>query len=163
MVASASFKTFGGGTDHLCLPYNPDRGNYNTSAAFVSWIRNVEYITCSYGIFSSYRHKKHAVCSVCYTQTRPAVHVFPGWRSCPSGWTREYYGYMMASAEHYLHPSNYVCVDTNPDYKHLANSGQGGGLTFVNIDCEGEGSIEVCSGSSQYVHRRQLTCVVCSR
>ena len=34
---------------------------------------------------------------VCHVSTRPAVFMIPAKTSCPSSWTREYYGYIMTS------------------------------------------------------------------
>ena len=150
-----------------CLPMNPEWLSYNTSvhdpnAHLVSKISSVEYFTKDYNIFPSLVNDRRALCAQCYTQTRPAVTVIPGRTSCPLSWTREYYGYLMASYEHYLHPSSYICVDKDPESRPHSNSGYGGGLAFVSADCEGEGTLDECS-TGEYVDKRQLTCTVCSR
>ena len=149
--------------DFLCLPRDPQWLTYNTgSTPVASWMRSVEYISKDYGIFSSTINQKRAVCARCFTQSRPAIIMIPARTTCPSGWTREYYGYLMASYEGYAHPSNYICVYYSPSYYTHSDPGQGGGLTFVNADCDGEGTIDEC-GTGEYVNNRQLTCVVCSR
>ena len=148
--------------DFLCLPLNPQWLTYNTGSTHVSWMRSVEYISEDYGIFSSTIHSKRAVCARCFTQSRPAIMMIPARTTCPAGWTREYYGYLMASQENYAHPSNYICVYYSPSYYTYSSPNYGGGLTFVNADCDGNASIDEC-GTGEYVNNRQLTCVVCSR
>ena len=44
-------------------------------------------------------HAQHnALCAVCYLPTKNTVLMIPAKTSCPSGWTREYYGYLMSEA-----------------------------------------------------------------
>ena len=40
----------------------------------------------------------NAPCAVCYASTRVAVFMLPARTSCPTGWTREDYGYLMSDA-----------------------------------------------------------------
>ena len=148
--------------DFLCLPLYPQWLTYNTGSTHVSWMRSVEYISEDYGIFSSTIHSKRAVCARCYTQSRPAVMMIPGHYTCPTYWTREYYGYLMAGEDGQVHPTNYICVYVSPSYYPLSDTNDGGRLHFVIADCSGGGSIEECS-SGKYVHGRAITCVVCTR
>ena len=49
-------------------------------------------------------------CVVCYVSTRVAVMMIPAKTTCPSSWTREYYGYLMAEGYNNRR-STYECVD----------------------------------------------------
>ena len=65
--------------------------------------------------FSSIEHHE-APCAVCYTPRRNTKITIPARTSCPSSWTREYYGYLMAAAQHSNQKSKVpVCVDVAAD------------------------------------------------
>ena len=49
--------------------------------------------------FGSIEHHE-APCAVCYTARRNTKITIPARTSCPSSWTREYYGYLMAAAQY---------------------------------------------------------------
>ena len=102
----------------------------------------------------------HVKTSFFITGTRSAVLTIPAKRTCPENWTHEYSGYLMASSEGARHPSNYVCVDSDPDYISLQSPDAGGRWYFVNVDCQGPGSVGQCSS---YINKSQMTCAVCSR
>ena len=55
-------------------------------------------------------HNTDVPCAVCYVPTRNALYMIPAKYTCPSGWTREYFGYLM-SEHHSYHRSQYTCVD----------------------------------------------------
>lgn len=163
VVGGSRYTANSGGVGYLCLPQNPQWLKFNYSASWVSWMASVEYIVEDYGILPNNLHGKRAVCARCYTESRPAVMMIPARTSCDAGWTREYYGYLMANQETaYRNPSNYACVHNTPlSYEHSCRN-YGGGLEFVNADCDGRATIDECE-HGQYVNNRQLTCVVCTR
>ena len=49
--------------------------------------------------FGSIEHHE-APCAVCYTPRRNTKITIPARTSCPSSWTREYYGYLMTAAQY---------------------------------------------------------------
>ena len=52
--------------------------------------------------------------AVCYVPTRHTSHMVPGKHTCPSGWTTEYCGYLMAEVEgHYRSQYTCVCISNN--------------------------------------------------
>ncbi|XP_067950766.1 uncharacterized protein [Watersipora subatra] len=160
LVAGAKFDTTGGGVNFQCLPPNPELNDYNPRATAVSWIKSVEYESQAYGLFADNIDNTHAVCSRCYTGTRPAILMIPGKISCPEDWVKEYSGFMMAAKEDEGHPTTYECFDSTPQFQGLVQADLGGRLWFVNIDCDAGGSVGQCNS---YRHGRQLTCVVCTK
>ena len=55
-------------------------------------------------------HHYNVPCAVCYASTRETVLMIPAKVSCPTSWTREYYGYIMSARfNHYR--STIECVD----------------------------------------------------
>jgi hypothetical protein len=75
---------------------------------------------------------------------------------CPTGWTREYKGYLMA--ENYnFYRTTYTCMDGNPDYSSETHANRNGALFYF---VEG-----ICSGSlpcTPYIDGQELTCAVCT-
>ena len=50
-------------------------------------------------------------CAVCNTINRGKVMMIPARMSCPSGWTIEYYGYLMSDDYDLPTSREFVCVD----------------------------------------------------
>ena len=81
--------------------------------------------------------------------------MIPARTSCPSSWTREYYGYLMA--ERYNHSqSTYECMDKNPE-SVPGSEGNIGGALFYHVEA-------TCDGlpCPPYVAGREVTCAVCT-
>ena len=56
--------------------------------------------------------------SVCFVKSRGSMLMIPAQNDCPSGWTKEYHGYLMTA--YYDHPNqkDYLCVDKDQEYVH---------------------------------------------
>ena len=82
--------------------------------------------------------------------------MIPAKYTCPDGWTREYYGYLMS--EHVDNSrSTYECVDVSFGSVAGRESGLNGGH-FYHVEAH-------CSGMAcpPYNNFRELSCVVCSK
>ena len=96
------------------------------------------------------------LCSVCYIAPRETVLMIPGKYTCPSGWTREYYGYLM-SARYSHHRSTFECMDISPETIAGGHANQDGALFYHT---------EPRSGSlpcPPYEEQKEITCAVCSK
>lgn len=164
MIGSPSFNSQGGGSNFLCLPFDPDwLDNDYTRSVPDSKITSVEYISGDNGLFANFNYYlKRAECALCQSITHPTVVMIPAKTSCPSDWKREYYGYLMSSGDQHNHSLNYICVISDSSYLKHADAAEVGGLAFVRADCSGSGNLKECS-SGKYANGRQLTCVVCSK
>ena len=97
----------GGAANYLCMPNDPQY-----TLRFQSGVRGASFV---YGTeyelpLVSGRYQHNAPCAVCYIPTKHTVIMIPAKTSCPSGWTREYYGYLMS--EHVNdRRTMYECVD----------------------------------------------------
>ena len=112
--AAGSYYTHnGGGANYLCMPDNPQYLSYHSGNYGGSYLYGAEYDTWRSGPFYS-MHDHNVPCAVCYTSTRVTVLTIPARYECPSGWTREYYGYLM-SAAYTFRRTTYECMDYNPD------------------------------------------------
>ena len=103
--------------------------------------------------------EQNVPCAVCYASTRAAMIMIPAKTQCPSSWTREYYGYLMAEREHHNHHrSSFDCIDVNPD---VINGGAGStdGALFHYV-------VASCNRGLQcppYQANRVVSCAVCTK
>ena len=85
----------GGGSNYLCMPDTPQYTlRYSPGSQSYSEIHGAEYKVPVVG-----SHNHNVPCAVCFASTRVAVLMIPARTSCPTGRTREYYGYLMSEAE----------------------------------------------------------------
>ena len=83
----------------------------------------------------------------------------PGTIVCPSSWTREYYGYLMAAR--YDHSrSTFECVDVDAEsIPGSAVDTNGALFYFTEIrDCDGDGF-----NCPPYANGVEVTCAVCTK
>ena len=139
----------GGGSNPQCLPLDPN---------FLFSISGVQERAYMYGAeYETYndRHSLDVPCSVCYVSQRSTVHMVPAKYTCPAGWTREYYGYLMA--ERYdFHSSQFTCIDIN--FITVGSSVNYDGLLFYFT--EGRCGSLPCP---PYDETRELSCAVCTK
>ena len=84
--------------------------------------------------------------------------MIPATNKCPSGWTREYHGYLMTSHYAEKHSSEFVCIDVNAEAVPGGYRNTNGALLYlVQVNC-GFGIPCV-----PYVEGKELTCVVCTK
>ena len=159
-LASSTGNNVDGGTDEsLCLPYDPEYLSNDTSNWAVGTLYHIEYAIHGDPSFPlANLHRKNTPCAVCYVN-RSTILTIPAKYTCPTGWTREYYGYL--TAEHTVsgrRRKDTICVDVN------SVSGGGEGHThaacacFMDIKCNNKG--HACP---PYAERKPLTCAVCSK
>ena len=143
----------GGAANYLCMPLDPEytlpsRAGVNNR----NYVFGVEYKGPIQGI------SDHNVpCAVCAVSTREMVLMIPAKTSCPTSWTREYYGYLM-SADH-GHPgrSMYTCVDRGQESLPGSHANTNGALFYhVEANCNG-------MACPPYDPQKELNCVVCTK
>ena len=122
--------------------------------------RGVVYTSYIYGIEYELspipnRNNDNALCAVCLVTDKEVSLMIPARGSCPSGWTREYYGYLMSEHIHHKR-TEYVCVDSAmepaPGSQNHLNSGH---LYHVEGHCDGV----PCPPYNNY---KELSYVVCT-
>ena len=146
----------GGAANYLCLPNDPDHLQYRTGVQGHSYIGGVEYYYVGFPSLSSLNNH-NAPCAVCYVATRSVTVMIPAKTQCPTDWTVEYVGYLMA--EYYNHNSRtmYECVDKDPESVPGLNAGSDPRAYFIQVE-------PYCNGLScpPYDAEKELTCVVCT-
>ena len=159
-LASSTGNTVGGGTDEsLCLPNDPEYLSHDISNFAMGTLYHIEYAIHGDPSFPlANLHRENTPCAVCYVN-KSTILTIPAKYTCPTGWTREYYGYL--TAEHTVsgrRRKDTICVDVN------AVSGGGEGYTpsscacFMDVKCYNKG--HACP---PYAERKPLTCAVCSK
>ena len=126
----------GGGANYICLPEQPQYSTYTAGTQNRAFLYGAEYQTAGVdnGPLSSF-HDHNVPCAVCYASTRETVVMIPARLSCPSSWTQEYYGYLMANYyDHYR--TMFECVDRYPHSVpgSLANT-EGALFYHVEVKC----------------------------
>ena len=157
--AGGSWYNHGGGSNPQCLPLDP---NFLSEVGVQRWralMYGAEYETSTdSNSYINRRHNTDVPCAVCHVSNHTAVYMVPAKYTCPSGWTREYYGYLMA--EYYSnnhHRSQYTCVDTA--FKSVVGSSENkDGLLFFFV--EGRCGSLPCP---PYDNTKELSCSICTK
>ena len=159
-AAGSHFNERGGGANRICLPEQPQYSTYTAGTQIGrAFLYGVEYLTAGTNDNGPLRsvHFHNAPCAVCYTFSRSIVVMIPARLSCPSSWTREYYGYLMA--EWYgLHRTLFECVDRYPQsIPGSARQSPSARFNHVETKCN------VGIPCPPYNAEKEITCVVCTK
>ena len=155
-MAGRFFNQKGGGANFLCLPDTP-KPNYDeietTDKNSYSRIYGTEYEGPIKGV-----QDHGAPCALCYVSTRTSQIMIPATTTCPNGWTREYYGYIMSESNtSNRSPNEYVCVDKDQISLPGSAGNENGSLLYhVRATCTG-------INCPPYKSDKSLTCAVCTK
>ncbi|XP_076455193.1 uncharacterized protein LOC143289873 [Babylonia areolata] len=139
----------GSGSNYLCVVMTPEIDNTPYPRSHTT-LHGVEYE----GVDG--HTNQDAVCSVCHA-TQTTTLMIPGTRTCPSGWSSQYRGHLMAARHDGKGRTEYICVDE-------AKANRPGG----SEDKDGARLYHVISRCGYslpcppYVNSKVVTCVVCS-
>ena len=160
-AAGSHYTQKGGGANYLCLPEQPQYSTYTAGTQTGrAYLYGAEYETGGnfqdrIGPLSSVG-EHNVPCAVCYASTRETVVMIPAQYTCPSSWTREYYGYLMAE-HHGTSRTMYECVDQSPQSIPGSIANTNGALFWhVEVKCNG-------IPCPPYDTQKELTCVVCTK
>jgi hypothetical protein len=153
-VGSSLSSDTGGASNYLCMPEDPEYSlPSRPGVQGESFVYSTEYKSPIVTI----RNQYDAPCAVCFIPNRSAVVQIPAKTNCPSGWTREYYGYLM-SANIGSHRTTFECVNrstqTLPDTQSDTPGGQ-----FWHVEASCGGGL----ACPPYDEEKELPCVVCSK
>ncbi|KAJ7355021.1 hypothetical protein OS493_028688 [Desmophyllum pertusum] len=158
VMGSGRYTHTGGGSNFLCLTNNPIYDKYESGFQGTAAIYGVEYESGSFPGFKNNIQDHNAPCAVCYVRSRGSQIMIPATNKCPSGWTREYYGYLMTSHYDHAHSSEYVCIDEDAEVVPGTHASTDGALLYtVQVNC---GYDLPCK---PYIEGHELTCVVCTK
>ena len=154
----------GGAASMLCLPKDPDwdAGKYSDKmdTSKTGLIYGTEYYdgqSRSDRLLGESHYGRDVPCVVCEARKRSSVLIISGKSRCYDGWTFEYSGFLMANHHADSGPTDYNCIDKNPENLPDGESHQYGRLLyFVEARC---GSLRC----PPYIHGREFHCVVCTK
>jgi len=159
-VGGSNWNYAGGGNNPQCLYqwtltfFTPISGSQNRGLMYgAKYETNTDSNSHVHGCQDS-----DVPCAVCHVSNRTAVYMVPAKYTCPTGWTREYYGYLMAEYNTGIHHrSQYTCVDIalKPVNGSSANRN---GLLFYFV--EGRCGSLPCP---PYDNTKELLCTVCTK
>eukprot|EP00058_Branchiostoma_floridae_P013334 XP_002598822.1 hypothetical protein BRAFLDRAFT_74501 [Branchiostoma floridae] len=158
IAGGAHYQQTGGGANYVCLPKDPEWGVFTVGDQQSAYMYGAEYQLARgnnpFQGVSGYQYD--VTCAVCHVASRGSKLMIPARLSCPSGWTREYKGYLMTE-EHSHYRTEFVCVDGEPETRSGGHVNHDGVLFYpVEARC---GSLPC----PNYVQDRELTCVVCTK
>ncbi|XP_065187805.1 uncharacterized protein LOC135818374 [Sycon ciliatum] len=155
-MAGSHFTHDGGAAEYLCLPEEPQYGDFKPGEQSGNLVYVTELETThTFEPFTGL-HNHNPLCAVCQADSRVSHIMIPARNTCPSGWTLEYHGYLMAQ-EHSQRRTKNVCVDVDPDVKGTSVSLNGALLYFTEVTCQSE------MPCPPYDQQKELTCAVCTR
>ena len=155
-TGGTNYVTQGGAADKICLPEDPEyvAETSGISLTLYSIVQGAEYELFSGPNANVSEH--NAPCAVCYVPTRATTIMVPAKTSCPSSWTREYYGYLMTERDNH-HRSSYNCLDNSPDVVAGTEGNENPTLFYYTFtDCNG-------LPCPPYENTRILSCAVCTK
>ena len=152
----------GGATNYLCMPNDPDYLQFDSAVQGGNYVYGVEYDPLSGQPLrvqpNVYAH--NAPCAVCMAVSRCSLLMIPAKTQCPTNWTTEYVGYLMSGAQSLSLPTEYECVDKDPESVPGLNAvgWNSGSALFDHVEAS-------CNGMAcpPYEAGKELTCVVCTR
>ena len=150
----------GSGSNYLCLPENPEYDEYQPgleSNSYRAYVYSGEWNIRDFPPFAS-NHAHDVPCAVCDVSGRGRILMIPAKKTCPSGWTREYHGYLMAE-RHNHQSSEFVCVDRNSE-NVPGSAEQQLGAMFLPVEGRCDYGNLPCA---PYIQGAELACVVCSK
>ena len=159
-AAGSHYTQRGGGGNYLCLTEQPEYSNFTAGTqSGRAYLYETEYETGGPGETGplSSLNDRNAPCAVCYTSTRATVVMVPGQVTCPSSWTKEYYGYLMAE-RHTHHRSTFECVDQSSQSISGSHANTDGAL-FYHVEVKCSHGIPC----PPYDTQKEVTCVVCTK
>ena len=147
----------GGGADLLCLPDDPEYSIYGSRVTGWSPLRGAEY----QGAFGQplYSRDSHNIpCAVCYTSIRDTLLMIPAKLTCPTNWTTEYTGYLMAGHDGYNGRTLFQCIDHQPESVPGLDGNDVNNDYYYHVEA-------TCDSLScpPYDAEKEVTCVICTR
>ena len=158
-MGASHFTHEGGGGNFICMPETgPEYLRSATGVRDYSYVFGTEYIASESGDPFHSVNRQNAPCAFCYVRAKGTVAMIPAKISCPSGWRKEYAGYIMTSYRGTGRGrTTFECIDQNPESIPGQGAVTGGALLhFVEANCNG-------MPCPPYDPQKELACVVCSK
>ena len=160
-MGGSRYQDSGSGANLLCLPLDPE---YLQTKQGVQRSRARIY-SAEFEDFGDLQgqtmHNRDLPCAVCIVPQRGNMLMIPAKITCPSGWTSEYRGYLMAERYNYKR-GQYICMDELAEGRVGGDDGNQDGALLHHVEgrCRGGGLGNL--PCLPYIDGYELTCVVCT-
>ena len=156
-AGGSQYHEHGGAADLLCLPDDPEYSICGSGVNGDSPLRGAGYRSSSGQPLNS--NDRHNIpCAVCYTSIRDTLLMIPAKLTCPTDWTTEYTGYLMAA--HYNHNGRtlFKCIDHQPESVPGLDGCDANNALYYHVEA-------TCNSLScpPYDAEKKVTCVICTR
>ena len=154
VVAGSGYGHQGAAVDPLCLP--PDPQYYSFYQA--GYQENRLLYAAEYQLHSSspinLADDRNVPCALCQVYGHTNKIMIPSHYECPSGWRREYYGYLMAGHYTPKAATQFTCVDKSLELIPGSRAFSGGYLL---------NTVEAYCNQHIPCSDKELSCVVCTK
>ena len=156
-AGGTNYQHKGGAANILCLPNDPQYSRYGSGVTGYSPLTGVQYYVAG-GQPLRTVHNHNMPCAVCYTSSRVTVLMIPAKLTCPTNWTTEYTGYIMANYHSHNGRSLYECIDQAPESVPGLNAWDSNNALYRHVEA-------TCNSlsCSPYDAEKEVMCVVCTR
>ena len=154
-VAGPHYTHIGGPSNLLCLHESPKYArfaDYRWGAVYHGAVYKMQNLNAPY---PSHLDSKLAPCVVCAAKRKSTTVMIPARNDCPTGWSLEYHGYLLASNFDGNRKGQSLCFDDA--IEGHTPSGDGGHHLYRVGVFEGFGL------PSHFLNAREMTCAVCSK
>ena len=147
VVAGSYFNHEGSAVDPLCIPKTLSQQYLESNAKYQG---HIQLYGGGYSLTGplAHSHGRYAPCALCQVNGRTNKIMIPSRYECPSGWRREYYGYLMAGYHGHKAATQFTCIDESVE--QIRGSGTDG---IGNISAQLRYSMSVELISFPVVHQ----------
>ena len=129
VVAGAHYGHVGGAVDPLCIPIT-------LSQQYLQYVGGYQLTQPLYG--AEYKttgpldnsNNRNVPCALCQVNGHTNNIMIPSRYECPSGWRREYYGYLMAGHHTHKAATQFTCIDKSLEQIPGSGANNGGYLFY---------------------------------
>ena len=156
VVAGSHHTHEGAAVDPLCIPKTLSPQYLETDSGYQEYI---QLYGAGYGLSGPLAHSnlRYTPCALCQVSGHTNKIMIPSRYECPSGWRREYYGYLMAGHYKNKAATQFTCIDKSVE--QVPGKGINGlGKYFFTVEAQYE-----CRANFLQCSPSELTCVVCTK
>ena len=159
--SSNRYSAVKGGANYVCLPDNSDPKygvTYSSLARPLEDRHRARIDGIKYGsteLFKNRNVRGTALCAACRVTKKTSAITVPGTTECPSGWTLEYKGFLMAESSARFR-TEFICVDEDAESTRSSSRRSTiGTLNYVESMC---GTLNCTIFKAHY----EMACAVCT-
>lgn len=155
VMGGSQWSNKGGGANYLCMPLY---GRYSNQLRYKhgfqghGLIDNVGYSTTT----TTGNQGRTAACTVCRVVGKTTTIMIPARPTCPFGWFRLYFGYIMSEVRDRIQSRYmYECIDRHMEVAEVPRRGEGVHIFYSEAHQR--------VGKGNYNSHKELNCVVCTK